>query len=205
MCRNLDRHSNAVNGFNPLISNRISERIALLAFFFGLTSVLTQVSAAPTKFPVPFQIQTAGSTATFSEHVSWLTRKYPRDIAMMIILPADWKDASRSDWRPKYDALIQRLTGLRWPYAQTQRRLAHRGIRARVTWTDERSKQVLKVRDVLADNPFGRIKFGYGYAFDLDGMLLPVGNYLITVTALVDDPRFDGTFRTAIFAGYTWK
>lgn len=152
----------------------------------------------------PFNIGKAGSSSSVEVHVSLMTRNYPREISLMIVSPIEWQDKKGNDLHEKYNQLIESLAGYRASSPSNVRPKQHKGVRVQVVWR-EKSGKILREREVISDNQHGRVRIGGGTAFSLDGMSLSPGEYLVTVIALDDDSRFDGEFKTGIYAGYIWK
>ena len=152
---------------------------------------------------VPFDVGTAGATASIHIHVSRLrtslTHHNPDEIALMV-LP---KPGTQNDphIREKYFALFRSLTGKSFLYEGDKPAESHEGITVQVTWMDADGK-VLRQRQVYSDDGNSRIRLTAGASFSLDGMVLDAGDYVVTVKALSNDGRFDGTFQTGLCAGY---
>ena len=155
---------------------------------------------------VPFDVGRAGATASVEVNVSWLSRKQPREVALMIKPPKEgWSLPDGTYLGHKYADLMESLTGLRTDEVQANTRIPkpHKGITFHVVWQEKESGKILREETVTRDDYHGRVKVGFGYAFTLSNrMFLTPGKYVVTVTALEDDTRFDGTFRTGLVAGY---
>lgn len=151
-----------------------------------------------------FDVGKAGAIASTDVHVSWMTKKYPRIVALMIRIRKGWKDEHGNDLTLKYNQLLESLTGLKVIPSPPDNALPkeHKGINLHITWIERKTGKILKERDVYRDKGHGWIRSGYGTSFDLDGISLPSGNYRVIVKALHDDQRFDGTFETGICVGY---
>lgn len=107
-------------------------------------------------------------------------------------------------YNEKATGLFKSLTGQDYLYSGDKPPAPHKGIRVLVTWKRE-TGEILRIRTVYSDHGTGRVIVGPGRSFSLDAMRLEPGNYIVTVTALEDDSRFDGTFKTAICSGYGVK
>lgn len=153
--------------------------------------------------PVAFDVGKAGSKASIEIHVSWvrgkLTHNNPQQVALMILPPH--MNESNADLVAKYESLFKSLTGKNYIYKGDVPRESHKGIKVRVIWKDKGGK-ILRQQDVYSDDGNSRIKTVQGASFTLDGVVLAPGDYAVTVEALEDDSRFDGTFETAICTGY---
>lgn len=155
---------------------------------------------------VPFEVGKAGATATVDFEVTWLNKDFPREAVLMINPPREgWKDKDGNSLEGKHEQLIESLTGL--PYKRTvgMKPKAHRGVRLHLTWAEKSTGEILKVRDVITDRDSGKNQIGRGASFPIDMLILPPGNYVLTVKSLDDDPRFEGPFRTGLFVGYIVK
>lgn len=155
---------------------------------------------------VPFDVGRAGAAATIKIHVSrtpdTLIAKNPQLVALMILPPKH--GPAGDDLAEKYKFLFKNLTGKDYIYSGDDPIAPHKGISVRVIWQDEGGR-ILRQRDVESDDGTSRIKVVQGASFTLDGMVLPPGQYTVTVEALHDDPRFDGTFQTAICSGHIFN
>ena len=159
---------------------------------------------------VLFDVGKAGASASIDVHVSWLSEKYARELAFMTKPPpGGWYLADGTDIGPKYDDLMESLTGFRSlgviPY-RGQKPKAHKGVQLHVVWIKKESGKILQEETVFIDKTRSHIpKIGFGDAFFLSSLALPRGDYVATVTALKDDPRFTGLFRTGLVAGSTFS
>lgn len=166
---------------------------------------------------VPFDVGKAGASASINVHMSrlGLGRNEPRFVLLMIRPPKEIgyiPDADKIEWWRKFDEVMDSLTGYKpffSPPYDNQLPGPHKGVKLHVVWTEKESGKVLKDNVVIADSyrdaVSGRIKVGTGYSMMLGAIDYRPGNYVATITALEDDIRFDGTFRTGIIAGYIWK
>ena len=105
----------------------------------------------------------------------------------------------------RFEDLMESLSGLRADdMCQPGRHpKPHKEITVHVVWQEERSGKILREETVTRDEPCGQVGAGFGVAITLSNrMFLSPGNDVVTVTALEDSPRFDGTFRTGMVAGY---
>ena len=148
---------------------------------------------------VPFDVGKAGASASYEFHVSLLTQKYPRNLYMTIGDKRNFRDNDGNSLVKKYDALMESLTGLTViNYKGNVPPKPHKGVRLYVVWTEKKSGKILRESIIYVDKPQGR-------DIGVDGMPLSWGNYVVTVRALDDDPRFDTTFHFGISVGYRWK
>ncbi|MBP1314193.1 hypothetical protein [Herbaspirillum sp. 1130] len=167
---------------------------------------------------VPLDVGKAGASASIDVHVSpeGLGQHEPRFVLLMIKPPkGGWNtsnDAYNISLYRKADDLMESLTGFRpifSPPFDNQQPAPHKGVKLHIVWTEKKSGKVLQDNIVTADtyrgSESGRIKVGFGYSLVLNGIQYAPGDYIATVTAVDNDPRFDGTFRTGIISGYTWK
>jgi hypothetical protein len=108
---------------------------------------------------------------------------------------------------PKYDDLVESLTGATYYGLHPDNLIAkpHKGINVRVTWKDKTTGTTLREKPVVSDNGKSRIRTTIGASFLLDSARLPPGDYVVTVEALRDDERFDGTFKTGVCSGQIFK
>jgi len=188
--------------------------IRLLKFWAAVTLGLILASCATVTTDgregfVPLDAGRSGAVATIDVHVSWMSRSYPRSIVLAVGLPeSKWLDENshlKTDLKNKFDELISSLSGKKiFDYYDGQMK-PHKGVRFFVTWKEKRSGRVLQQGEVIADYAMSRVCTGSGTCLSIDSIPLDAGNYLVTVRVLDDDPRFDGTFETGLFAGYTWK
>ena len=83
---------------------------------------------------------------------------------------------------------------------------AHKGVKLHVVWIEKNSRKILHEETVVIDKTASRgPQVGLGHIFFLSSLALPRGDYVATVTALKDDPRFSGLFRTGLVAGSTFS
>jgi len=71
----------------------------------------------------------------------------------------------------------------------------HKVLGLNVVWTEKKSGKVLNERKIYVDKSSGKY-FAFDYA------PLPSVEYVVTVRALDDDPRCDGTFKVGITVGW---
>lgn len=124
-----------------------------------------------------------------------------------MVLFSGWQADNQAEadvYREKAWNLFKSLTGQDYIYSGDKPAAPHKGIHVLITWKRENG-EVLRTRTIVSDDGTGRVIVGPGKSFSLDAMPLEPGNYIVTVTALEDDPRFDGTFKTAICSGYEVK
>lgn len=159
----------------------------------------------PTKELVPLDLSKAGETASIKIHVSrfrdWATRGAVEGVALQIVPPPVSTD---SELGKKYLVLFKSLTGQSFIYRGDVRSSAHEGISVSITWINE-SGNILRQREVYSDNGSSKIRITGGASFELDAMSLPPGDYVITVSTIKDDARFDNSFLVGICAGYIVK
>lgn len=153
---------------------------------------------------VPFDVGKAGASASIDVHVSWLSEKYARELAFMTKPPpGGWYRPDGTDLSPQYDDLMESLTGLRLTVDHgglTPK--PHKGVKLHVVWAEKKTGKILKKETVVIDKTASHIpQIGIGHSFLLSTLALPRGDYVATVTALEDDPRFKGLFRTGLVAG----
>lgn len=166
---------------------------------------------------VPFDAGKAGASASIDVHMSrfGLGRNEPRFVLLMIGPFKEVREMSGVDktrWWRKFDDLMNSLTGFRPTFSPPymgQTSGPHKGVKLRVVWAEKETGKVLKDKVVIADDYRSHasqvITVGAGYAMELSAIDYQPGDYVATVIALENDPRFDGTFRTGIIAGYIWK
>lgn len=152
---------------------------------------------------VPIDFGKAGASASIQFHVGWLYRDKPRVVVFTFmgpkvpvpVTPKSYQEFTESRSYQDYMKILESMISAgnlvhAFPGWAPP---ARRGIHVRITWSEKNGK-VLGTREVYQDRPYKNLN-----DFVLDHLVLPVGDYVVTVTALEDDNRFDGTYRTAIY------
>ena len=174
-------------------------RIIILIVFLAALGRTCMASPNSGNDYVPFNVGKAGATASYEFHISWLNEKYPRNLYMTIKSKDSRNDKDRNSQAEKLDALMESITGVTViNYKENVPPKPHKGIRLYVVWAEKESGKILRQRTIYADK-------SRGLNLGVDGISLPSGDYVVTVRALDDDPRFDGTFKVGISVGYRWK
>jgi len=175
--------------------------MGFLIVFVGVFVWVSLESKSSSDDLVPFAVGKAGATASIEVHVSWLTRSFPRVVTLMINVQKSENSLQ------KLNQLMESTTGLIAVPSPGENAIPkqHAGIPLHVTWVEKKTGRDLKERDVVAQDFHGRVRVGFGEPFGLDWMLLPPGDYVVTVTAVNDDLRFDGSILAGLCVGYLWK
>jgi hypothetical protein len=178
--------------------------VVSLAAFLAAPAMATSDSNVDV---VLIDVGKAGASASIDVNVSPMTQIYPREVVLLIRPQKNnWKDKAGTLLDTKFDELMESLTGIKLlHYPGDIPHKSHKDVQVHVTWVEKGTGRILKERDVIADNGQSKVRIGFGASFGLDSMLLPSGHYVVTVRAINNDERFDGTFETGLFSGYTWK
>jgi|GEM_PF-6027183 len=149
---------------------------------------------------VSFNVGNAGASASIEFHVDWLYCDQPREVYLLIKPFGEWQQPNS-----EMAKLIKSLSGREMfsAWQTTNEILPHKGIRIQVTWLNKKSGDVIKNSILYRDN-LGVAHSSFN-EMDIDYAVLPVGDYVVNLTAIDDDSRFNNQSQVFIaLKGIGW-